>query len=121
VECAHTALDIVMEEGGIGQLEELGQMARDQMSKGLTDAGVTFHMSGESALFHPYFIDRPVIRNADLRDCDWDFNDALHMKLLEAGIYKTFTKGYVGLAHDSNHLEELGAATRWAARQVKAS
>jgi len=120
-ECAHTALDILMEEGGIAQLEELGQMAREQMARALTDAGIQFQMCGESAIFHPYFTDRPVSNNADVRSSNWQFNDAFHLKLLEAGIYKTFTKGYVSLAHDSGHLEELGRASKWAAREVKST
>lgn len=119
VECAHTALDILMEEGGLQQLEELGATARDKVARALRDTGTTFYMGGDGAIFQPYFIDRPVESNADVRAADWALNDAIHLRLLDAGIYKAFHRGYVSLAHDSAHLEELAKATKWAIEQVR--
>jgi hypothetical protein len=36
-----------------------------------------------------------------------------------AGIYKSFVKGYIGLAHDESHLDELAEAVKWSLGQMR--
>jgi glutamate-1-semialdehyde 2,1-aminomutase len=119
VECAHVTLDILVEEGGIERLLRLGQIAREAVEKACVDAGVPVHVCGEGPLFHPYFTESKVRSNADVAACDWELSNAFHRKLYQAGIYKTFTKGYVGLAHTEAHLRELGTVASWALRTLK--
>jgi glutamate-1-semialdehyde 2,1-aminomutase len=121
VECAHTALDVLVEEGGAKKLEQLGEAVRDEVAKALRDTNSTFFMTGDGPLFHPYFIDRPVRNNADIRAADWKFSDELHVKLLDAGVWKQSYKGTVSLAHDESHIKELGDAYRWAMTKVRQS
>jgi glutamate-1-semialdehyde 2,1-aminomutase len=117
-ECAHTTLDILIEEGGIVRLDALGELARDKLTKAFTDAGVEMTMTGEGSIFHPYFTAGPVENNAHVRATDLARSNAFHLKMLEGGIYKEFVKGYMGLAHDESHVHELASVAGWALRST---
>ena len=117
-ECAHTTLDILIEENGLARLQELGALARERIEKAFVDAGEPVYMSGQGPMFHPYFSARPVHNNADIRASDTEKSAAFHCKLLEGGIYKEFVKGYVGLPHTESHMDEFADVTRWALRQL---
>lgn len=119
-ECAHTTLDILVEEGGLARLQELGALARERLEKAFVDAGEPVYMSGQGPMFHPYFSDRPVHNNADIRASNHQKSTAFHLKLLEGGIYKEFVKGYVGLAHTEADMDEFASVALWALRQLNA-
>jgi len=119
VECAHVALDALMEEKGVDRLDELGAMTREGLKRIFHDARTPVHVSGDSAIFHPYFSDRPVENNRDVANVDWAMSNAFHLKLWDAGIYKTFTKGYLTLAHESSHVAELLETSAWALAHLR--
>jgi glutamate-1-semialdehyde 2,1-aminomutase len=121
VECAHVTLDAVMDEGGLHQLDELGEMMRDGLRKVFEDEDVPAYIAGDSAIFHPYLSERPVENNRDVAASNWDMSNAFHVKLWDVGVYKTFTKGYITLAHDSSHIEDFLERSRWALHAVKQS
>jgi glutamate-1-semialdehyde 2,1-aminomutase len=118
-ECAHTTLDILIEEGGIAQLHHLGSLAREKLERVFVDAGEPVSMNGHGPMFHPYFSERRVENNADVRASDLEKSAAFHCKLVEGGIYKEFVKGYVGLPHTEDHLDELARVAAWALAQLK--
>lgn len=117
-ECAHTTLDILIEEGGLARLQDLGQMAREKIEKAFIDVGEPVAMNGHGPMFHPYFSDKPIENNTDIRGSNLAKSTAFHLKLLEGGIYKEFVKGYVGLAHTESHLDEFASVARWALREI---
>jgi glutamate-1-semialdehyde 2,1-aminomutase len=119
VECSHVALDMMIEEGGVGQLDELGDMMRDGLKKVFHDEGVPVQITGDSGIFHPYFTDHSVENNEDVANSNWALSDAFHTKLWDAGVFKTFTKGYLSLAHDGSHVNDFLDRSRWAIRAVK--
>lgn len=118
VECAHATLDILVEQGGLARLEELGLLVREALRRACADAGVPARVTAEGGVFQLWFTDRPVRTAADIRASDQALLAAYHRLLLEAGVYKLAAKGYVGLAHDEGHVEELAEATRWALAQL---
>ncbi len=119
-ECAHATLDVLVEEGGLTRLWELGALARERLEKAFVDAGEPVCMSGQGPMFHPYFTDGPVHNNADIRASNLDKSAAFHCKLLEGGVYKEFVKGYVALPHTEADMDEFAAVARWALRQLNA-
>ncbi len=119
-ECAHTTLDILVEEGGIALINRLGELVREKLERAFFDAGEPVTVGCEGPMFHPYFTDRPVENNADIRATDLAKSAAFHTKLVEGGIYKEFVKGYVGTCHDESHLDELASVTGWALRALNA-
>jgi glutamate-1-semialdehyde 2,1-aminomutase len=119
-ECAHTTLDVMLGENGYETINHLGQSARDKLEKAFVDCGEPVTMTGVGSIFQPYFTDRPVENNTDIRATDIAKSDAFHAKLAESGVYKEYVKGFVGLAHDESHLDELASIAAWALRQLKA-
>jgi glutamate-1-semialdehyde 2,1-aminomutase len=114
VECAHATLDVLLEQGGLARLEELGELAAERLRRACADLGMPVDVTVAGGVFQPYFTDRPVRSAADARAADQVLTAAYHRLLLEAGVYKLAAKGYLGLAHDEGHVEELGEATTWA-------
>ena len=119
-ECAHTTLDILVEEGGIARLQTLGAMAREKLERVFVDAGEPVSMNGHGPMFHPYFSERRVENNADVRASNHQKSAAFHCKLVEGGIYKEFVKGYVGLPHTEDDLDELARVAAWALAELNA-
>jgi glutamate-1-semialdehyde 2,1-aminomutase len=121
VECAHVSLDILVEEGGVDRLQELGEMTRAMLKKVFSEANFPVFVAGDGPIFHPYFTDRVVESASDVRACNWNLSNRFHLKLLEAGIYKSFVKGYLSLAHQEEHIEEFAEAARWALKHLDES
>jgi glutamate-1-semialdehyde 2,1-aminomutase len=119
VECAHATLDALVDEGGIARLQELGELAADALRRVCADAGVPVVVTDAGGVFQPYFTAGPVRSAADVRAADQALSAAYHRLLLRAGVYKLAAKGYLGLAHDEAHIQELGDATAWALGRLR--
>ncbi len=114
VECAHTALDVLIDEGGIASLREITAAAADALRGAFADAGEPVQITAETGVFQPFFTDRPIVNADDVRAADADQADAFHAFLLDAGVYKIPAKGYLSVVHDDAAVTELVDATRWA-------
>jgi glutamate-1-semialdehyde 2,1-aminomutase len=114
VECAHATLDVLVEQGGIARLEALGELAAERLRRACADLGVPAAVTMAGGVFQLYFTAGTIRSAADVRAADQALSAAYHRLLLEAGIYKLVPKGYLGLAHDEGHVEELAVATAWA-------
>jgi glutamate-1-semialdehyde 2,1-aminomutase len=114
VESAHATLDILVEQGGLARLEELGQLAAEALRRAAAGGGVPVQVTAAGGVFQLWFGDRPVTSAAGIRATDLAMSAAWHRLLLRAGVYKLPPKGYVGLAHDEGHVRELGDAAAWA-------
>lgn len=68
----------------------------------------------EGGLFQTVFTEGSVVSAADARRADPAISAAYHRLLLEAGVYKLPSKGYLSIVHGSAEIEELASVTRWA-------
>jgi len=118
--CAHTTLDILVEEGGIARLVELGEAMRSRMVRMLHDENCEATVCGDGPIFHAYFTAGPVHDHTAVRASDLALAEVVHRKMYEAGVYKSSTKGYLGLCHDESHVEQLIDAMAWAIRKARA-
>lgn len=114
IECAHTMLDILVDEGAIEQISDLGAYARERMRKLFADLGLVAQITGEGPIFHFYFTEEKVHDHAAVRRSNIALSDRIHRRIYEAGIYKNFSKAYVSTAHTSSHIDELADAIAWA-------
>lgn len=119
VESAHVTLDILVDEGGITRLLELGEIAREKLRRAFADHRIEACVAGDGPIFQPYFTSQRVIDNAGIRASDLSFSDALHRQLRRAGVYKSDAKGYLCLAHDESHLDGLVAAVEWSLNELR--
>jgi glutamate-1-semialdehyde aminotransferase len=79
---------------------------------------VPVQVAAAGGVFQLWFGDRPVTSAAGIRATDLARSAAWHRLLLQAGVYKLAPKGYVGLAHDQGHVQELADAAGWALGQL---
>ncbi len=70
VECAHATLDLLIEGGGIAELERITQATVEVLRRCFADAGEPVWFAAAGGLFQPYFTDRPVRNAADVRASD---------------------------------------------------
>ena len=117
IECAHVALDVLVEEGGIESLSALGEYAREQLDRLFKTLGARVQITGVGSVFHFYFSDEPIHDHAAVRRSDIALSDAIHRRIYAAGIYKNFSKAYLSTAHTRDHVDELCDALGWAYRQ----
>lgn len=120
IECSHTTLDVLIEEGGINQISALGDYAREKMRETFKKLGVTAQITGDGPVFHFYFTDEPVNDHAAVRRSNIALSDAIHRKIYENGIYKNFSKAYVSVAHNEDHIDQLADALSWSYRETVA-
>jgi glutamate-1-semialdehyde 2,1-aminomutase len=118
VECAHATLDVLIDGGGIDELERITQATVEALRPCFADAGEQVWFAAAGGLFQPYFIDRPVRNAADVRASDLARLKRYTELLLQAGVYKLPNKGYVGLTHGDDELARLADATTWALRRL---
>jgi glutamate-1-semialdehyde 2,1-aminomutase len=114
-EAAHATLDILVDEGGIGQLDRLSRRAGEALRRAFAEEGIAATVLDGWGLFQHYFTDRPVERAEDVRATGHDRLVAWHRELAAEGVYKLPAKGYVSLAHEERHFEALEMAARNAA------
>jgi glutamate-1-semialdehyde 2,1-aminomutase len=119
IEAAHAVLNVLVDQRGIETLIGRGNYMHEKLQKTLTDAGETAVVSGEGPMFHFYFTEGPVLSHDDVRASDLAFSDMVHRFMFANGIYKTFNKGYVCLAHEEDHIDEFCALLDWSLRQVR--
>lgn len=118
VECAHTTLDILVNEGGIATLTELGEIAREQVKKVFRDLSVPATITGVGPMFHFYFTSTPVINQWDARRSNVALANAVHDKMYAAGIYKQSAKAYLSIVHTPDHIAEFCDKLAWATRSA---
>jgi glutamate-1-semialdehyde 2,1-aminomutase len=119
IECAHTTLDILVEEGGIAQLARLGDYARERVGRTLIDHRLDFVMAGDGPLFQPYYTKGPVRDHRDVRASDLKFSGKVHRHMYSAGIYLLPNKSYLSLQHEEAHVHQYCDVLSWAVKRVR--
>jgi glutamate-1-semialdehyde 2,1-aminomutase len=118
IECAHTTLDLLVEEGGLEELRRLGETARERLKRLFSDLKIKAAITGAGPVFHFYLTEEPVNDHAAVRRSNLKLSDAVHRKIYEAGIYKQFSKGYLSLVHSRDHVDALCDALSWSFREL---
>jgi glutamate-1-semialdehyde 2,1-aminomutase len=65
---------------------------------------------GEGPLYHVVFTDKPIRTYRDSLNADGQRHRIFHYALLNSGVLKPFSKGYVSLAHTDTDIEETAKA-----------
>ncbi|VTU45866.1 Glutamate-1-semialdehyde 2,1-aminomutase (plasmid) [Variovorax sp. SRS16] len=115
IECAHTTMDIMIDEGGIETLGKLGDLAREKVGAVFKDLGLTAQITGVGPMFHYYFTEEEVIDQTVARRSNIALGNAIHRHMYAAGIYRQAAKTYLCLVHTPDHLDEYCSVLRWAA------
>jgi glutamate-1-semialdehyde 2,1-aminomutase len=121
VEAAHATLDLLVEGGGIAELDRLSRLAGDALRRAFADIGVPAVVLDGWGLFQHYFGEGPIRQAADVRATDHDALERWHHELMGLGVYKLMAKGYVSLAHEERHFQALEVAAREAGRRAVAA
>lgn len=119
IECAHTTIDILVDEKGLDYISELGEYGRQAFAKLFRDLGAKVQITGDGPIFHFYFSEEPIHDHAAVRRSNVPLSDAMHREIYARGIYKNFSKAYVSTAHTKDHIDELCEALGHAYRTVK--
>jgi glutamate-1-semialdehyde 2,1-aminomutase len=119
VEAAHATLDLLIDGGGIEELDRLSRRAGDALRRAFADAAVPAVVLDGSGLFQPYIGQGPIRRASDVRATDHEALVRWHHELLALGVYKLEAKGYVSLVHEDRHFEALEVAAREAALRTR--
>lgn len=114
IECAHTTLDIMIDEGGIVELGKLGEFARERVGAVFKDLGVTAQITGVGPMFHFYFTDEEVTDQAIARRSNLALGQDIHRRMYAAGIYKQAAKNYLSIVHTADHIDAYCDVLRWA-------
>lgn len=120
IECAHTTLDILIDEGGLDHIADLGAYGREALAKTFADLGATVQITGDGPIFHFYFSEEPVHDHGAVRRSNVALADTMHREIYAHGIYKNFSKAYVSTAHTKDHIDELCTALARAYRKLNA-
>jgi glutamate-1-semialdehyde 2,1-aminomutase len=119
VEAAHATLDILVEGGGIAELDRLSRRAGDALRRAFAGTGVDVVVLDGCGLFQHYFGAGPIRSAADVRATDHETLVLWHHELLALGVYKLEAKGYVSLAHEDRHFGVLEDAAGEAVRRIR--
>ena len=117
-ECAHTVLDVLIDEGGIEYLNMMGENYRQSLRRVFHDLGIDAQVIGDGPVFETFFTALPIKNQEDIRNSDRKFAAAFHRCLYEAGIYKSAVKTYLSTAHGEDEMNELTAAAKWAVKKL---
>lgn len=120
-EAAHATLDVLVGEGGIGELDRRSRQAGAALHRAFASAGVPVTVLDGHGLFQPYLGERTIERASDVRATDREGLVRWHDELLRLGVYKLLAKGYVSIVTEDRHIDALEEAAGLAARQLSAS
>jgi glutamate-1-semialdehyde 2,1-aminomutase len=100
-------LRVLRQPGSYERLHDVGQRVREQLAATLREHGVAGHVVGDGPIFQVYFTERQNVQTyRDTLDHDADKNRIFHQALLQHGILKSASKGYLSLVHSDADLEE---------------
>ncbi|WP_089719018.1 aspartate aminotransferase family protein [Candidatus Entotheonella palauensis] len=100
-------LRVLRQPGSYERLHAVGQQVREQLTATLREHGVAGQVIGDGPIFQLIFNERDSVHTyRDTLDHDTDKNRIFHDALLQNGILKSASKGYISLVHSDEDLEE---------------
>lgn len=103
-------LKILQQPGSYERLHEIGQRTREQLQATMREHNVPGQVIGDGPIFQPVFTDQPVTSYRDTLKGNAAHNRIFTDALLEHGVLKSPSKGYLSLAHTDADLEETARA-----------
>jgi glutamate-1-semialdehyde 2,1-aminomutase len=114
-------LQELQRSGTYERLPTLGQRLRDLLVATLYEHNVAGQVLGESPLYHVLFTNRQIQTYHDTLEADGQKLRVFHYELLNQGVLKSLSKGYVSLAHTDADIEETAKAFDIAIGKVASS
>ncbi|MGQ4810446.1 Glutamate-1-semialdehyde 2,1-aminomutase [Candidatus Entotheonellaceae bacterium PAL068K] len=111
-------LNVLRQPGTYERLQEVGQRLRDQLEATLREHRVAGQVLGDGPIFHVLFTEQPIQTYRDGCDADAQKHRIFHDELLNHGVLKPPSKGYISLAHSDADIEETAQAFDAAMAQV---
>ncbi len=96
--------------GTYERLHTLGQRLRDLLVATLREHNVAGQVLGEGPLYHVLFTEKQIQTYRDSLEADGQKLRVFHYELLNQGVLKSLSKGYVSLAHTDSDIEETAKA-----------
>lgn len=111
-------LKVLRQAGTYARLHQLGQQLRDSLQATLREHRVAGQVLGEGPLYHVVFTEQSVHDHRDMLTGDTYKQQIFHRALLDHGVLKPASKGYIALVHSDADVAETTRAFDNAMAQV---
>jgi glutamate-1-semialdehyde 2,1-aminomutase len=111
-------LTVLRQPGTYQRLHELGQQLRAILQATLREHGVAGQVLGDGPLYHVVFTPQPIHNYRDTLTGDVQKQRIFHRELLNHGVLKPASKGYISLVHSDADVAETAKAFDAAMAQV---
>lgn len=103
-------LKVLRQPGSYERLHQLGQQMREILQATLREHRVAGQVLGEGPLYHVVFTEQPVHNHRDVLTGDSRKQQVFHSTLLQHGILKPASKGYISLVHSDSDIAATAKA-----------
>jgi glutamate-1-semialdehyde 2,1-aminomutase len=103
-------LKVLRQPGTYERLHQLGQQLRDILSATLREHHVAGQVLGDGPLYHVVFTPQPIHNHRDMLTGDTKKQQIFHRELLQHGVLKPASKGYISLLHSAADVAETTQA-----------
>jgi glutamate-1-semialdehyde 2,1-aminomutase len=103
-------LQVLRQPGTYERLREVGQRLRSLLAATLREHNVAGQVLGEGPLYHVVFTAQPIRTYRDTLTAEAQKHRVFHQELLNNGVLKPGSKGYISLAHSDTDLDETARA-----------
>jgi glutamate-1-semialdehyde 2,1-aminomutase len=114
-------LKVLRQPGTYERLHQLGQRLRDILHATLREHHVAGQVMGDGPLYHVVFTTQPIHNHRDMLTGDAHKQQIFHRELLNHGVLKPTSKGYISLVHSDADMAETAQAFDAAMAQVARS
>jgi len=114
-------LKVLRQPRTYARLHQLGQRLRGILPATLREHRVAGQVLGEGPLYHVVFTTQPIHDHRDMLTGDAHKQQTFHRELLNHGVLKPTSKGYISLVHSDTDVAETAKAFDAAMAQVARS
>jgi glutamate-1-semialdehyde 2,1-aminomutase len=107
------------QEGVYERLFDAGERLRAGLRRCFSDAGVVAQVTGTGPLFQVFLTQTPIVDYRSAQGADAESMRRVASGLLERGVLYTGEKGYIGLAHTNNDLDQTVEAFAAALTEIQ--
>ena len=114
-------LNVLRQPGTYQRLHQLGQQLRTILEATLREHHVAGQVLGDGPLYHVVFTAQPIHNHRDMLTGDAHKQQTFHQALLNHGVLKPASKGYISLVHSDADVADTAKAFDAAMAQVARS
>src|SRR3989441_11213258 len=114
-------LNVLRQPGTYEHLHQLGQRLRDILQATLREHHVAGQVLGDGPLYHVVFTTQAIHNHRDMLTGDAHKQQLFHRELLNHGVLKPASKGYISLVHSDADVADTAQAFDAAMAQVARS